>query len=63
LKTNRHSEIAKSPEEGYDSDYYAKEFSKLVVEVIEAIDPAQIGAWREIVASEACLSIFRQINC
>jgi DNA polymerase elongation subunit (family B) len=47
------TEIAKSPEEGYDCDYYAAKFSKTVKEVIKAIDPAQIEAWERMVASEA----------
>jgi DNA polymerase elongation subunit (family B) len=59
-KTNKSetTEIALSPQEGYDCDYYAKEFSDLVEEVVEAIDPAQIAAWREIVGQEARLLIF-----
>jgi hypothetical protein len=44
--------------EGYDCDYYAKQFSDIVAEVIEAIDPAQIAAWREIVSQEARPLIF-----
>jgi DNA polymerase elongation subunit (family B) len=58
VKTNKRKEIAKSPEEGYDCDYYAKQFSDLVKEVIAAIDPAQIEAWREIVNQEARPLIF-----
>jgi hypothetical protein len=58
VKTNKRKEIAKSPDEGYDCDYYAKQFSDLIEEVIEAIDPAQIEAWREIIAEEARPLIF-----
>jgi DNA polymerase elongation subunit (family B) len=57
-KNWKQSEIAKSPDEGYDCDYYAKEFSKRIKEVIEAIDPAQIAAWREMVGREARPLIF-----
>jgi DNA polymerase elongation subunit (family B) len=49
----RDSEIAKSPEEGYDSDYYAAKFSETVKKVIKVIDPAQIEAWERIVSQEA----------
>jgi DNA polymerase elongation subunit (family B) len=52
------TEIALKPEEGYDCKYYAGEFSKLVKEVIEAIDPAQIAAWERMVAAEARPLIF-----
>jgi DNA polymerase elongation subunit (family B) len=52
-KTVKDSEIAKSPEEGYDCDYYAAKFSETIEEVIAAIDPAKIEAWREIVGQEA----------
>jgi DNA polymerase elongation subunit (family B) len=52
------TEIAKSPEEGYDCDYYAKQFSKTLKEVIEVIDPAQIEAWERMVAAEARPLIF-----
>jgi DNA polymerase elongation subunit (family B) len=48
------TEIALTPEEGYDCKYYAGEFSKLVKEVIEAIDPAQIKAWDGMVGRETC---------
>jgi DNA polymerase elongation subunit (family B) len=57
-KKAKDSEIAKSPEEGYDCDYYAAKFSKTVKEVIEVIDPAQIEAWERMVASEARPLIF-----
>jgi DNA polymerase elongation subunit (family B) len=57
-RKQRDSEIAKSPDEGYDCNYYADEFSDLVMEVIAAIDPALIDRWREIVAEEARLPIF-----
>jgi DNA polymerase elongation subunit (family B) len=59
-KTNKPetTEIALSPEEGYDCKYYADEFSDLVVEVIAAIDPALIERWREMVAEEARPLIF-----
>jgi DNA polymerase elongation subunit (family B) len=53
------TEIALKPEEGYDCKYYAGEFSDLVEEVIEAIDPAQIAAWERMVGREACPLIFR----
>jgi DNA polymerase elongation subunit (family B) len=53
------SEIAKSPEEGYDCDYYAAKFSETIKQVIAAIDPAQIEAWERMVASEARPLIFR----
>jgi DNA polymerase elongation subunit (family B) len=52
------TEIALTPEEGYDCKYYAGEFYNLVKEVIAAIDPAQTEAWREIVAQEARPLIF-----
>jgi DNA polymerase elongation subunit (family B) len=52
-KNYNRDEIAKSPAEGYDRKYYAKEFTKLVKEVIETIDPALVDRWREIVALEA----------
>jgi DNA polymerase elongation subunit (family B) len=52
-KDKKRKMVAKDETEGYDCDYYADEFSDLVEEVIEAIDPAQIKAWREIVALEA----------
>jgi DNA polymerase elongation subunit (family B) len=55
----RDSEIAKSPEEGYDCDYYANKFSNTVKEVIAAIDPAQIAAWERMVSRETCPLIFR----
>jgi DNA polymerase elongation subunit (family B) len=58
VKTNERKEIAKSPDEGYDCDYYAKQFCDIVEEVIEAIDPDQIAAWREIVGREARPLIF-----
>jgi len=57
-KKQKDSEIAKSPVEGYDCNYYAAKFCETVKEVIEAIDPAQIAAWREIVGQEARLLIF-----
>jgi DNA polymerase elongation subunit (family B) len=52
-KTVKDSEIAKSPDEGYDCDYYAAKFSETVKEVIEVIDPAQIAAWERMVGREA----------
>jgi DNA polymerase elongation subunit (family B) len=54
-KTNKSetTEIALSPNEGYDRNYYAKQFSDLVEEVIAAIDPALVDRWREIVSQEA----------
>jgi DNA polymerase elongation subunit (family B) len=52
-KTQKDSEIAKSPDEGYDIQFYSDKFSDLIEEVIEAIDPAQIEAWREIVSQQA----------
>jgi hypothetical protein len=58
-KKAKDSEIAKSPDEGYDCDYYAAKFSETVKEVIEVIDPAQIKAWERMVASEARPLIFR----
>jgi hypothetical protein len=62
-KDRKQKTVAKSETEGYDCDYYAKEFSDLIEEVIEAIDPAQIAAWREIVGREARpLIFFRKIT-
>jgi hypothetical protein len=58
-KNWKRKEIAKSPKEGYDCDYYAGEFSDLVEQVIKAIDPAQVKAWLEMVEREACPLIFR----
>jgi DNA polymerase elongation subunit (family B) len=52
-KTQKDSEIAKSPDEGYDIQFYSDKFSDLIEEVIEVIDPAQIEAWREIVSQQA----------
>lgn len=52
-KDRKHKTVAKSKTEGYDCYYYTKQFSDLVEEVIEAIDPAQIAAWRDIVNQEA----------
>jgi len=57
-KDRKRKIVAKSETEGYDCGYYAKEFCKTVEEVIAAIDPAQIAAWREIVAEEARPLIF-----
>jgi DNA polymerase elongation subunit (family B) len=57
-KKAKDSEIAKSPEEGYDCDYYAAKFSETVKEVIKVIDPAQIEAWERIVAAETRPLIF-----
>jgi len=57
-KDRKRKIVAKSETEGYDCGYYAKEFSDLVKEVIEAIDPAQIEAWREIVSQQARPLIF-----
>jgi DNA polymerase elongation subunit (family B) len=51
-KRAKDSEIAKSPDEGYDCDYYAAKFSETVKEVIEVIDPAQIEAWDGMVGRE-----------
>jgi hypothetical protein len=48
-KNYKRKEISQSPAEGYDCKYYAGEFSDLVKEVIEAIDPAQIKAWERMV--------------
>jgi DNA polymerase elongation subunit (family B) len=49
----RDSEIAKSPDEGYDRKHYAAKFCKTIEEVIKVIDPAQIAAWERIVGQEA----------
>jgi DNA polymerase elongation subunit (family B) len=57
-KKAKDSEIAKSPDEGYDCDYYAAKFSETVKEVIKAIDPAQIEAWERMVAAETRPPIF-----
>ena len=57
-KDRKRKIVAKDETEGYDCDYYAKQFSDLVKEVIEAIDPAQIKAWERMVASEARPLIF-----
>ena len=57
-KDRKQKTVAKSETEGYDCDYYAKEFSDIVKEVIEAIDPAQIKAWERIVNQEARPLIF-----
>jgi DNA polymerase elongation subunit (family B) len=57
-ETVKDSEIAKSPKEGYDCDYYAAKFCETVKEVIEAIDPAQIAAWERMVKQEARPLIF-----
>jgi hypothetical protein len=52
------TEIALKPEEGYDCKYYAAKFSETVKEVIEAIDPALVDRWREMVAAETRPLIF-----
>jgi len=57
-KDKKHKIVAKYKTESYDCKYYAGEFSKLVKEVIAAIDPAQIEAWERMVASEARPLIF-----
>jgi len=57
-KDRKRKTIAKSEIEGYDCDYYAAKFSETIEEVIAAIDPAQIAAWREIVGQEARPLIF-----
>jgi DNA polymerase elongation subunit (family B) len=54
-KNYNKDEIAKSPAEGYDTKFYAKQFSDLVKEVIEAIEPTLIEAWRRIVSQQASL--------
>jgi DNA polymerase elongation subunit (family B) len=54
-KDKKRGIVAREPEDGYDCDYYAKQFSKTLKEVVEVIDPAQIEAWERIVKQEACL--------
>jgi DNA polymerase elongation subunit (family B) len=51
-KKAKDSEIAKSPEDGYDCDYYAAKFCETVKKVIKVIDPAQIEAWERMVGRE-----------
>jgi len=50
--------VAKSEIEGYDCNYYSKQFCDLIKEVIEAIDPALVDRWREIVGKETRPLIF-----
>jgi DNA polymerase elongation subunit (family B) len=57
-KDKKRGIVAREPEDGYDCDYYAKQFSKTLKEVVEAIDPAQIEAWERMVAAEARPLIF-----
>jgi DNA polymerase elongation subunit (family B) len=57
-KDKKRKIVAKTETEGYDRNYYVKQFCDIVEEVIEVIDPAQIAAWREIVSQEARPSIF-----
>jgi DNA polymerase elongation subunit (family B) len=61
-KDRKRKIVAKNETEGYDCDYYAKQFSDTVKEVIEVIDPAQIAAWREMVAAETRPLIFAGIR-
>jgi hypothetical protein len=58
-KDKKRKIVAKDEKEGYDCKHYACEFSDLVKEVIEAIDPAQIAAWERMVGREARPLIFR----
>jgi DNA polymerase elongation subunit (family B) len=51
-RDKKHKTIAKCETDGYDRDYYTEEFNKKVEEVIKAIDPAKIAAWREMVSQE-----------
>ncbi len=57
-KDKKRGIVAKEPKDGYDCDYYAKQFSKTLKEVVETIDPAQIKAWLEMVNQEARPLIF-----
>jgi DNA polymerase elongation subunit (family B) len=51
-RDKKKSTISRQPEEGYDCLYYARQFGKIIKEVIEAVKPE---AWRELVGLEATL--------
>jgi hypothetical protein len=48
-KDKKRGIVAREPEDGYDCDYYAKQFSKTLKEVVETIDPAQTNEAGEMV--------------
>jgi DNA polymerase elongation subunit (family B) len=60
-KDKKRSIVAREPEDGYDCDYYAKQFSKTLKEVVETIDPAQTNEAGEMVGTEAPSLIFGSV--
>jgi len=51
-RDKKKSTISRQPDEGYDCLHYARQFGKIIKEVIEAVNPE---AWRELVGLEATL--------
>jgi DNA polymerase elongation subunit (family B) len=51
-RDKKKSTISRQPDEGYDCLYYARQFGKIIKEVIEAV---KLEAWRELVGLEAKL--------
>jgi hypothetical protein len=51
-RDKKKSTISRQPDEGYDCLHYARQFGKIIKEVIEAVNPE---AWRELVGLEAKL--------
>jgi hypothetical protein len=60
-KDKKRGIVAREPEDGYDCDYYAKQFSKTLKEVVETIDPAQTNEAGEMVGTEAPSLIFGSV--